>query len=89
MEVLLLPNLTCDLTCDLTNRNWSSRNYWEKIEVPMVYINALDDPLIPPKMLEPVRQLAGNGVINFTLRLRQCIKTATRVLTRIRENQEE
>jgi len=41
-------------------RNWSSRNYWEKIEVPMVYINALDDPLIPPKMLEPVRQLAGN-----------------------------
>ena len=61
MEVLLLPNLTCDLTCDLTNRNWSSRNYWEKIEVPMVYINALDDPLIPPKMLEPVRQLAGNA----------------------------
>ena len=67
MYVLLLPNPTCDLTCDLTNRNWSSRNYWEKIEVPMVYINALDDPLIPPKMLEPVRQLAGNGVINFLI----------------------
>ena len=79
MEVLLLPNLTCDLTCDLTNRNWSSRNYWEKIEVPMVYINALDDPLIPPKMLEPVRQLAGNGVINFLIILDICKKKTLKV----------
>jgi len=40
-------------------RSWSSKTYWENIQVPMVYINAQDDPLVPPVMLEPVRQLAA------------------------------
>lgn len=46
-------------TLDDMYRSWSSKTYWENIQVPMVYINALDDPLVPPQMLDPVRQLAG------------------------------
>ena len=40
-------------------KSWSCKTYWENIQVPMVYINALDDPLVPSQMLEPVRLLAG------------------------------
>ena len=39
-------------------RSWSCRTYWDNIDVPMVFINALDDPIVPPKMLEPIREMA-------------------------------
>merc|ERR1712131_377402 len=40
-------------------KNWSCKTYWENIEVPMAFVNALDDPLIPPAMLLPVREIAA------------------------------
>ena len=40
-------------------KNWSCKTYWENIEVPMAFVNALDDPLIPPAMLLPIREIAG------------------------------
>jgi len=39
-------------------RSWSCKTYWENIEVPMVFVNALDDPIVPPKMLQPIRDLS-------------------------------
>lgn len=39
---------------------WSSSiNYLEGIEVPMVFINANDDPIVPKELLEPVRKFAS------------------------------
>ena len=56
-------------TLDEMYRSWSSKTYWENIEVPMVYINATDDPLVPPQMLEPVRELAGTNCLLQTFYL--------------------
>jgi len=39
-------------------RSWSCKTYWENIEVPMAFVNALDDPIVPPKMLDPIRELS-------------------------------
>jgi len=36
-------------------RNWSCDNYWENITVPIVFINATDDPIVPPKLVEKAR----------------------------------
>lgn len=39
---------------------WSSSiNYLKNIDVPMVFINANDDPIVPDILLEPVRKLAS------------------------------
>lgn len=39
---------------------WSSSvNYLERIEVPMVFINANDDPIVPDILLNPIRKLAS------------------------------
>ncbi|CAG9829128.1 unnamed protein product [Diabrotica balteata] len=39
--------------------NWSSsKNYFEQIKVPMIFINAMDDPIVPPPLLDPVKKLA-------------------------------
>jgi len=33
--------------------------YWHNIKVPMVFVNALDDPIVPPALLRIVRNAAG------------------------------
>jgi len=33
--------------------------YWHNIKVPMVFVNALDDPIVPPALLKIVRNAAG------------------------------
>lgn len=39
---------------------WSSSiNYLHNIEKPVVFINAVDDPLVPEVLLEPIRKHAG------------------------------
>ena len=30
-------------------------NYWHGIDKPMVFINAVDDPIVPPQLLEKVK----------------------------------
>ena len=32
---------------------------WDKIKVPMVFVNAKDDPIVPPPLLRHVRNAAG------------------------------
>lgn len=40
---------------------WSSCiNYLPNIEKPIIFINALDDPLVPEVLLQPIRNFAGN-----------------------------
>lgn len=36
----------------------SSKNYFEEIQTPMIFINATDDPIVPAPLLEPVKKLA-------------------------------
>lgn len=36
----------------------SSKQYFEKITVPMIFINATDDPIVPEPLLDPVKKLA-------------------------------
>lgn len=39
---------------------WSSSiNYLENIQKPIVFINAVDDPLVPEILLPPIRKFAG------------------------------
>jgi len=33
--------------------------YWDNIKVPMVFVNAVDDPIVPPALLKIVRNAAG------------------------------
>lgn len=41
--------------------SWSSSiNYLNNINVPMMFINSLDDPIIPEKLLDPIRKFAGS-----------------------------
>ncbi|CAH1114503.1 unnamed protein product [Psylliodes chrysocephalus] len=37
----------------------SSKQYFEKITVPMIFINATDDPIVPEPLLDPVKKLAS------------------------------
>lgn len=37
----------------------SSCNYWTGIDRPMVFVNALDDPILPPTLLDRVRTAAS------------------------------
>jgi predicted alpha/beta-fold hydrolase len=30
-------------------------NYWHGIDKPMVFINAVDDPIVPPQLLEKIK----------------------------------
>lgn len=40
--------------------NWcSSINYIDNIKLPMVFINAKDDPLVPEPLLEPIHKIAS------------------------------
>ncbi|KAJ1526855.1 hypothetical protein ONE63_008413 [Megalurothrips usitatus] len=40
---------------------WSSSKYYlHNIKLPMVFINARDDPIVPENMLEPIREFASN-----------------------------
>jgi len=41
-------------------RNWSCYNYWENITVPIVFINSIDDPIIPPQLVEKARAFVLN-----------------------------
>lgn len=42
---------------------WSSCiNYLANIEKPIIFINALDDPLVPETLLQPIRNYAGEFV---------------------------
>jgi len=34
-------------------------SYWDNIKVPMVFVNAVDDPIVPPSLLRIVRTAAG------------------------------
>jgi len=39
---------------------WSSCiNYLQNVDKPIVFINALDDPLVPEELLPPIRKFAG------------------------------
>ena len=39
---------------------WSSSlHYFDKIEKPMIFINAKDDPIVPEDLLPPIKSLAG------------------------------
>jgi abhydrolase domain-containing protein 2 len=39
---------------------WSSSAFYlENIATPMVFINALDDPIVPESLLSPIKELAG------------------------------
>lgn len=38
---------------------WSSCvNYLQDIGIPMIFINARDDPIVPEALLQPIRQFA-------------------------------
>jgi abhydrolase domain-containing protein 2 len=38
---------------------WSSCvNYLQDIGIPMIFINARDDPIVPETLLQPIRQFA-------------------------------
>ena len=41
-------------------RNWSCYNYWENITVPIVFINSIDDPIVPPQLVEKARAFVLN-----------------------------
>lgn len=42
---------------------WSSSiNYLNNINLPMVFINSLDDPIIPENLLDPIRNFAGKRI---------------------------
>lgn len=42
---------------------WSSSiNYLKNITKPVVFINAVDDPLVPEVLLDPIRNFAGNWI---------------------------
>lgn len=54
---------------------WSSSiHYMDNINVPMVFINARDDPIVPDPLLEPVRKLASKYRLfcNYDLLLINC-----------------
>lgn len=39
---------------------WSSSiNYLPNINIPMIFINALDDPIVPEQLLDPIKKFAG------------------------------
>lgn len=39
---------------------WSSSiNYLNNIQLPMIFINSKDDPIVPEPLLDPVKNLAG------------------------------
>lgn len=39
---------------------WSSSLFYlDNIATPMVFINALDDPIVPDKLLEPIKEYAS------------------------------
>lgn len=41
---------------------WSSCiNYLPNIEKPIIFVNALDDPLVPEVLLPPIRSFAGES----------------------------
>lgn len=41
---------------------WSSCiNYLTNIEKPIIFINALDDPLVPEALLQPIRNFTGES----------------------------
>lgn len=41
---------------------WSSCiNYLSNIEKPIIFVNALDDPLVPEVLLPPIRNFAGES----------------------------
>ncbi|KAM3720809.1 Monoacylglycerol lipase [Dirofilaria immitis] len=42
-------------------RDISSLSVIPKIKIPMIFMNALDDPLVPPCLWHPVRELAANN----------------------------
>ena len=45
---------------------WSCYNYWENITVPIVFINAIDDPIIPPKLVEKVKTFVMDQKVKTT-----------------------
>jgi abhydrolase domain-containing protein 2 len=43
---------------------WSSSiNYLKNLEKPMIFINSLDDPLLPEELLKPIRKFAGEILV--------------------------
>jgi abhydrolase domain-containing protein 2 len=62
-----LPELDESYTCKIHNfestsqmYKWSSCiNYLHNIEKPIIFINSLDDPLVPEVLLKPIRKFAG------------------------------
>ena len=40
-------------------RKSSCISFWDNISVPMIFVNALDDPLVPPALLQHVRRSAS------------------------------
>lgn len=63
-----LPDLDEAYTCKIHNfpstkelYSWSSCiNYLKNIEKPIIFINSMDDPLVPEILLRPIREYAGN-----------------------------
>ena len=48
---------------------WSSSAFYLKnIATPMVFINAVDDPIVPDALLKPIKDFAGKfNLIQFDL----------------------
>ena len=37
-------------------------NYWHGIDKPMVFINAVDDPIVPPQLLDRVKDATSEYI---------------------------
>ena len=46
-------------TMDEFYKKSSCVSVWDKIKMPMVFVNAKDDPIVPPVLLRHVRNAAG------------------------------
>lgn len=57
--VLLSRKLLGYESLDEMYSKMSCINYWQGIDKPMVFINAVDDPIVPPKLLEKVQAMTS------------------------------
>ena len=50
-------------TVEAMHSDWSCNRYWQNITVPIVFINATDDPMIHPKLVEKAKVFVNNKTI--------------------------
>jgi abhydrolase domain-containing protein 2 len=46
-------------------------HYWHGIDKPMVFINAIDDPIVPPQLLERVKDATSTFVLSIGTTLKR------------------